>query len=81
MQHFHSVDLSCLVIDINLFGMQKSKLKLEGVVFLINMAESDIASEERVQVIVLAVRKGREVFGLEPKTFCEARVDRKVETL
>ena len=57
------------------------RLEIEGVVFLINTVGSDTAIEERVQVVVLAVRNGKEVFGLVPKTFREAGVDRKVETL
>ena len=57
----------------------KTKLEIEEVVFLINTVGGDIASHDRVRVIVLAVRKG-EVFGLVPKTFHETGVDRQVET-
>ena len=67
MQHFHYIDLACLVIDVHLCGLQETKLKIEGFVFLINTVGSDIASEERVEVIVQAVRKGKEVFGLIAK--------------
>ena len=81
MQHFHFIDLLCLVIDIHLGGIQKTKLEMEGVVFLINTVGSDITSEKRVQVILLAVRKDKEVFVLVPKTFCETWVGLKVETL
>ena len=46
-----------------------------------NTVGSDTASEEGVQVVVPVVRKGKEVFGQVPKTFREAGVDRKMETL
>ena len=59
----------------------KKPPEIEGVLYLINTVRSDIASEERVQLIVLAVHKGKEVFGLVPKTFREAGIDRKVESL
>ena len=61
--------------------MQKIKLQIEGVGFLVNTVGSDTAIEERVQVVVLAVRNSKEVFELVPKTFREAGLDRKVETL
>ena len=61
--------------------MQKTKLEIEGVVFLINTVGSDIAGEERAQIVVLAARKGKEILGRMPKTFPEAGVYWEVETL
>ena len=50
---------------------------IEGVVFLVNTVEVDIASEKGVQIVVLAVRKCEEKFRLVQETFCEAMVDWK----
>ena len=61
-------------------GCTKTELKIEGV-FLVNTVEVDIASEKGVQIVVLAVRKCEEKFGLVPETFREAMVDWKMETL
>ena len=47
----------------------KTQLEIEGVVFLINTIGSDFAGKERVQVVILAVRRG-----LMPKTFREVGV-------
>ena len=55
--------------------MQKTKVEIKGVVFLINTVKGDIANEDRGQIVVVVVRKGVEVFGLLPKTFREAGVD------
>ena len=81
VQHFHPVDLVCLVIYIHLCWMQKTKLEIEGVVFLINTVGSNIADEDIVHLVVLAVHKGEEVLGWMPKTFREAGVYWEVETL
>ena len=49
--------------------------------FLVNTVGSDIAGAKGVQIVVLSVRNGVEVFGLVPETICEAVVYWKMETL
>ena len=80
VKHLHSVYFVGGVVYIHLCGMQKTELKVEGVVILIDFLGCSVASEEVIEVIVWAICKSREVLGQMPKSFRETTVERELDT-
>ena len=80
-EHLCPVHFVSLVVLIRLCWMQKTKLEIKGVVFLLNTVGDDISHEECIQIVDLTICEGKEVLREVPELFCEAGIDRKVEAL
>ena len=81
VQHLGPIDFVGLVIYIYLCWMQKTKLKVEGIVFQVNKVRGDISREHSVQIVVLMICMGKEIFGKVPKPLRKLWIDREVKAL
>ena len=54
---------------------------MEGIVFQVNTVRGDISREHSVQIVLLVICVGKEIFGKVPKPLRKLGIDREVKAL
>ena len=81
MKNLRTIPFVSLAVHIHLCRMQKSKLKRESFVFLINTIRCDVSFQHSVQMFIIAICQSKKKRWCLPEAFYETRLNRETSTL